>query len=126
MKIYDYNGKKNISGNRIREVRLRRRLTQEELAEKMGVSRQTISKWEMNTAFPEMDKAIALCGLFSVTLDELVRGKLDSGNEAYERLGKRQRDTAAEADRLGLPVRIPGTDQRVSYARICGRLHSSE
>ena len=58
-------------------------MTQEELAEKMGVSRQTISKWEMNTAFPEMDKAIALCGLFSVTLDELVRGKLDSGNEAY-------------------------------------------
>ncbi|MFQ8600993.1 MAG: helix-turn-helix transcriptional regulator [Oscillospiraceae bacterium] len=35
-------------------------MTQEELAEKMGVSRQTISKWEMNAAFPEMDKAITV------------------------------------------------------------------
>ncbi len=58
-------------------------MTQEELAEKMGVSRQTISKWEMNAVFPEMDKAIALCKLFSCSLDELVRGKLDSGNDAY-------------------------------------------
>lgn len=35
-------------------------MSQEELAEKMEVSRQTISKWEMDNAFPEMEKAIAL------------------------------------------------------------------
>lgn len=58
-------------------------MTQEELAEKMGVSRQTISKWEMDSAFPEMEKAIALCNLFSCSLDELLRTNMNSDSEAY-------------------------------------------
>lgn len=58
-------------------------MTQEELADKMGVSRQTVSKWEMDGSFPEMEKAILLSKLFNCTLDELLREDLDSGNEAY-------------------------------------------
>lgn len=58
-------------------------MTQEELAEKMGVSRQTISKWEMDSSFPEMEKAIALCNLFSCSLDELLRKNMNSDSEAY-------------------------------------------
>lgn len=50
-------------------------MTQEELAEKLGVSRQTISKWEIDASFPEMEKALALCEPFSCSLDELLRGK---------------------------------------------------
>ena len=63
--------------------KMHRGMTQEELAEKMNVSRQTISKWEMDSAFPEMDKAIGLCTLFSCTLDEMVLGNINSDNEAY-------------------------------------------
>lgn len=51
-------------------------MTQEELAFKLDVSRQTISKWEMDAAFPEMEKAIALCEIFSCSLDELLRQDL--------------------------------------------------
>ena len=51
-------------------------MTQEQLAERMGVSRQTVSKWESGASYPEMEKLIALCGLFDCTLDELVRGGL--------------------------------------------------
>lgn len=58
-------------------------MTQEELAEKMGVSRQTISKWEIDSSFPEMEKAIALCNLFACSLDELLRGNMNLDNEAY-------------------------------------------
>lgn len=58
-------------------------MTQDELAEKMGVSRQTISKWEMDSAFPEMEKAITLCSLFSCSLDGLLRENMNSDNEAY-------------------------------------------
>jgi len=58
-------------------------MTQEELAEKMGVSRQTISKWEIDSAFPEMEKAIVLCKLFACSLDELLRENMNSDNEAY-------------------------------------------
>jgi DNA-binding XRE family transcriptional regulator len=58
-------------------------MTQEKLAEKMGVSRQTISKWEIDSAFPEMETAIALCKLFSCSLDELLRENMNSGSDAY-------------------------------------------
>lgn len=54
-------------------------MTQDELAEKMGVSRQTISKWEVDAAFPEMEKAIALCQMFSCTLDGAAAGKYGFG-----------------------------------------------
>lgn len=63
--------------------KMHRNMTQEELAEKMEVSRQTISKWELDAAFPEMVKAMELCNLFSCSMDELFRGEMNSCNEAY-------------------------------------------
>lgn len=53
--------------------RMRDHMTQEELAEKLGVSRQTVSKWELDQAYPEIDKLVEMCTLFSCTLDQLVR-----------------------------------------------------
>ncbi|HHX63026.1 MAG TPA: helix-turn-helix transcriptional regulator [Epulopiscium sp.] len=58
-------------------------MTQEELAEKMGVSRQTVSKWELDAAYPEMDKVIELCKLFSCSMDKLVREDINLRNDAY-------------------------------------------
>lgn len=61
-------------------------MTQEALAERMGVSRQTVSKWELDAAQPEMDKAIELCGLFHCTLDNLFREDMAAPGEAYGNL----------------------------------------
>ncbi len=61
-------------------------MTQETLAEKLNVSRQTISKWELDTAMPEMDKAIELCGLFSCSLDNLFREEMNACDGAYTNL----------------------------------------
>ncbi len=58
-------------------------MTQESLAEKMSVSRQTISKWEMDTANPEMDKALELCKVFNCTLDNLFRDEMDKRSDKY-------------------------------------------
>lgn len=58
-------------------------MTQEELAEKMGVSRQTISKWELDAVYPEISKAIELCRLFSCSMDELFIENMDILN-AYD------------------------------------------
>ena len=44
--------------------KMRNRMTQEELAEKLQVSRQTVSKWELDTVYPEINKLIELCELF--------------------------------------------------------------
>ena len=74
-------------GNNLQYLRrLRKDMTQETLAEQLGVSRQTVSKWEMNTALPEIDKAIELCGIFNCSLDNLFREEMDKQADAYSRL----------------------------------------
>ena len=66
--------------------RLRKNMTQEALAEKMNISRQTVSKWELDTAQPEMDKAIELCGIFHCSLDDLFCSDMAACDEAYTNL----------------------------------------
>lgn len=52
--------------------------TQEEVAEKINVSRQAVAKWENGDSQPDIDNCMALAGLYNVTLDHLVNGKEDS------------------------------------------------
>lgn len=59
-------------GQRIQELRKGLDLSQEELGEKMGVSRQAISKWEGDQTIPELDKLIALSKLFGLTVGQLL------------------------------------------------------
>ena len=70
----------NISGRRRAAG-----LTQEEVASKLGVSRQTVGKWESGRAIPELEKLIALCDLLGCSLDELVgrtEAEIDFPDEA--------------------------------------------
>jgi len=62
-------------GTRINRLRTEKKLSQGELAEVLGVSRQSISKWETDSSVPELDKLMKLSRLFGVTLDELVTGE---------------------------------------------------
>ncbi|MEG0283224.1 MAG: helix-turn-helix transcriptional regulator [Erysipelotrichales bacterium] len=57
---------------RVLELRKDNNLTQEEVAEKLDVSRQTISNWETGSAQPTIDKAIELAQLYNISLDDLV------------------------------------------------------
>lgn len=61
-------------GEKIKTIRKMAGMTQEELAEKMNVSRQTISKWEKEISSPDLESAIALCELFEISLDDLLKG----------------------------------------------------
>ncbi len=60
-------------GEKIYELRKTRGLSQEQLAEVLNVSRQSISKWEGNVTYPESDKLIALSDYFQVSLDYLMK-----------------------------------------------------
>ena len=60
-------------GQRIQQYRTELGLSQEGLGEKLGVSRQAVSKWEADGAVPDTDKLIALSKLFGVTLNELLQ-----------------------------------------------------
>lgn len=64
-------------GNKITELRKRDGLSQEELAEKLGVARQTISKWEIGETSPDLKQAKELSNVFKVSLGEMV----GNGNE---------------------------------------------
>ena len=61
--------------NRLYNLRKQKGLSQEELANRLNVSRQTISKWEIGDSTPDMEKLAAISELFEVSLDELVLGK---------------------------------------------------
>ncbi|WP_244833738.1 helix-turn-helix transcriptional regulator [Clostridium sp. BJN0001] len=63
--------------------KMHNKMTQEELAEKIKVSRQTVSKWELNFAYPEVDKIVELCKYFSCSMDQLVRENMNLINESY-------------------------------------------
>lgn len=68
--------------DRIQQLRREHGLSQEQLAEKLNVSRQAVSKWESAQAQPELDKIIALSELFCVTTDYLLKGSRGTPPEA--------------------------------------------
>ncbi|MEF2920112.1 MAG: helix-turn-helix transcriptional regulator [Acutalibacteraceae bacterium] len=63
--------------NRLYQLRKQKGFSQEELANRLNVSRQTISKWEVGDSTPDMEKLIAISDLFNVSLDNLITGKED-------------------------------------------------
>lgn len=70
-------------GKNIQYLRKQKRITQEQLAEEMSVSRQTVSKWEADEIVPELNKLILLSDVFSCKLDSLVRNNLSACDEIY-------------------------------------------
>ena len=63
-------------GKKILELRKKENLSQEQLAEKMSVTRQTISKWELNETTPDIKQAKELSKLFKISLDELTENDM--------------------------------------------------
>ena len=73
--------------NKLYELRKQKGFSQEELANRLNVSRQTISKWEVGESTPDMEKLAAISDLFEVSLDELVLDKAPKA-EATEQVVK--------------------------------------
>lgn len=73
-------------GNNIQYLRKQKKVTQEQLAERMSVSRQTISKWETDEVVPELCKLVALSDMFSCKLDALIREDLNAYDEIYSEI----------------------------------------
>ena len=61
-------------------IRMQAGITQEQLAEQLEVSRQSVSKWESGASFPEMDTLLRICDLYDVNLDTLLRGSVEESN----------------------------------------------
>ena len=80
--------KESTMGERIQQLRKAAGLSQEQLAEKLDVSRQSVSKWELNDAVPELAKVIAISELFGVSTDELLKGKAPGGGVTIEKIAR--------------------------------------
>jgi len=64
-------------GEKITKLRASKGISQEQLAEMLGVSRQSISKWEMDQAMPQIDKVLQIAAIFEISTDELLRDKIN-------------------------------------------------
>lgn len=62
-------------------IRTRNGLTQEQLAEELDVTRQSVSKWESGASFPEMETLLKICERYQVNLEELMRGSVETHDE---------------------------------------------
>lgn len=83
-------------GNQIRERRQKLGLSQDELAQRLYVSRVTVSHWETGRTLPDVQSMLLLANLFGTTIDELVRGDVDEMREMVEK-GEQQRKAFAIA-----------------------------
>lgn len=86
-------------GKNLQYLRRAQNMTQEQLAEKLDVSRQTISKWESDACYPEIDKLLQICSIFECTSDDILRCDFSTGeNETGTAASNTDPDSSAFAE----------------------------
>ena len=78
-------------GEKITLIRKENNLTQEQFAEMMNVSRQSVSKWELGTAYPDTEKLIRISKLFSCSLDYLLKDEIEKKDLILEQESDQRR-----------------------------------
>ena len=84
-------------GNNLFHARKRRGLSQEAVAQRLGVSRQTVSKWETGETVPDIRQSKKMAALYNISLDELIDFDLDI-REIQETIERTSRETEAKID----------------------------
>lgn len=101
-------------------------MSQEQLAEKLEVSRQAVSKWESGNGYPEAEKLIVICDIFDCSMDNLVKGKItvDTTGEKikYENL----QNKFSKGISLGTGIILFGTTLLLYFAGLSGKSETSD
>ena len=100
----------------LQHLRATRGMTQEQLAMMVGVSRQSVTKWEAERAYPEMDKLLKICQIFDCSLDDLVRGDLTTREAEPEKAVPVE---AGAADTIGYEERFRERAWRLAIGVMC-------
>ena len=95
-------------GTNIQFYRKKHSITQEELGERMEVSRQTLSKLESDVSFPAMEKLNTLCDMFDCNLDLLVRGNVSESYCEYKEEYENEMNKFAKYISLGVGIVLLG------------------
>lgn len=113
-------------GERIYKLRTEKGMSQGDLAEKLNVSRQTISKWENNLCAPETEKLVSLSEIFSVSIDFLIKGeeKAPADKEkVYVYLKNDSENTSSQKNKsLGVALTVSGLISSVVILALGGGL----
>lgn len=116
-------------GNRIQKIRKEKGLTQEELAEKLCVSAQAVSKWENDASCPDISLLPQLCRILGITTDELLSGKNDqvmlvpaAQRKNLDELIMRIRVNSSEGDKVkvNLPMSLVKLGMEIGVVSIPG------
>ncbi len=89
-------------GLQLKRFRESKNFSQEEVARKVGVTRQAVYKWENNKSYPDIDNLILLSKLYEVTIDELLKGSED----VREELDKKDKDEDDDENDFGFFIGI--------------------
>lgn len=100
------------TANRLYELRKKHNLSQEELAEKLGVSRQAVSKWERSEASPDTDNLIALAKIYDLSLDELIYGEKEDNKDGKDNK-EASDDKVKEDDELCINIEDDGDKVKI-------------
>ena len=103
------------TANRLYELRKKHNLSQEELAEKLGVSRQAVSKWERSEASPDTDNLIALAKIYDLSLDELIYGEKEAHEEEPDSNAdeETEKDVSVNKDELYIDIDDDGDKVKI-------------
>ena len=104
------------TANRLYELRKKHNLSQEELAEKLGVSRQAVSKWERSEASPDTDNIIALAKIYGLTLDELIYGEKEVKEEAKEEAKEESNENTSSESKENVCIDIEDGEDKVKIS----------
>lgn len=99
----------------LKTLRKEKNLTQEQLAELMGVTRQTVSRWESRAAYPDMEKIVMLSDILGVSCDDLLRDNVKTGDGHGSRKPALSPVTRLLRETVGKPVKITFTGEEMDF-----------
>ncbi len=110
-------------GERLAELRTKKNMTQEEFADYMGVTRQSVSKWELDKAFPDVEKLIRISELYDVSIDYILKGvETTKEDQAVEEILVTEEEHCSTE--IGLEEMVDGTVGNIAVKKKTGMVIS--
>ncbi len=107
-------------GNKIKKYRESSNLSQEELADKIYVSRQTVSNWENNKSYPDINSLKLLTNIFDVSLDEFIEGDIEEMKKRISEFDIKEYNTLSNIFSIGFLALIISAYPMFKYFKIYG------
>lgn len=110
----------------LQNLRKIKNMSQEQLAERLEVSRQAVSKWESGNSYPETEKIIAICEIFECSMDDLVKGKITEDTTGEKKKYETFQNKFSKGMALGVGVILLGVTILLYFSGIANMSGSSE